>query len=223
MNVLNQDYVGKDEYRRIAGGANPPRIEELKDGSGNAEWTSWSLGQGGMIAPRQDCIPARTTLVRFSSFRDGVPKDKASGPQYFGRDAASGAWWLDWVAYKAIEHYADRIGESVAYAVRQVCAVPIEWSDMSYVVQGTTRSPLMVYAGMGKPVKAAQGVIDPLARGKPRIEQYYIPGLSDPDLNKKAIIVHSHAPLDPTMAEKGAKKRTEIATAMRARIGGGVR
>jgi hypothetical protein len=218
MDVLNQEYVGKEEYRRIAGGASAPRLKHLKDGSGDAIWTDWEPGEGGMIAPRPEYIPSGRPLVRFGSFRDGAPREEASGPQYFGRGAASGAWWLEWSAYKTIERYSDQIGESVTFAIRLICAIPKEWGDLSYIVQGTTRSPLMAYAGHGRPARWGKGVIDPLARGKPRIEQLYIPGLSEPDLNKKAIIVHSHAPVDPKLAYKGARLRAEQGAAARQRM-----
>ncbi len=218
MDVLNQEYVDNEDYLRIAGGASPPKLKHLDDGSGNAVWTEWLPGEGGMIGPRPEYIPAGKKLVRFGSFRDGAARDEASGPQYFGRATASGAWWLEWSAYKTIEQYADQIEESVTFAIRLVCAVPKEWGDLSYVVQGTTRSPLMAYAGHGRPARWGKGVIDPLARGKPRIEQLYIPGLSDPDLNKKAIIVHSHGALDPRVAFKGARRRAEQEAAMRQRI-----
>jgi hypothetical protein len=217
--VLNSEYVDKDEYRRIAGGALKPGYEDIDDGSGDARLTDWRPGDGGMISPRPEIIPAGRHLVRFAGLSPKKDTQKVRpAPQYFGSGAASGAWWIEWSAYKSIERYADRIGESVAYAMRQVCAVPPGWSDMSYLVQGTTRSPLFAYAGHGKPVKAEKGVIDPLARGKPRIEQLYIPGLSDPDLNKKAIIVHSHAAIDPTMSHKGARGKAEFEAARRKRL-----
>lgn len=222
MAVLNEHYFMKDElgetYLRIAGGENAPRLVERNDGSGFAKWTDWAPGEGGIIAPRPQYIPAGKTLVRFGSFRDGAARDEASGPQYFGQAAASGAWWLEWSSYQAIERYADQIVESVTFAIRLVCAVPKEWGDLSYVVQGTTRSPLMAYAGQGRPARWGKGVIDPLARGKPRIDQLYIPGLWEPDLNKQAIITHSHAPVDPRVAFKGARRRTEQDAAMRQRL-----
>ena len=204
MAALNDGYFANDDYRRIAGGASFPKLALRNDGSGHAEWTDWAPGEGGLISTRSHLIPPGTRLVRFAGLREG-----RTAPLYFGQGAASGVWWMEWGAYKAIERYADKIEESVTYAVRQVCAVPAEWSDLSYVVQGTTRSPLMAWAGMGRSVMSGQGIIDPLDRGKPKIEQYYIPGLSDPDLNKKAIFISHHGPLDPGMSREGARRAQE--------------
>ena len=85
---------------------------------------------------------------------------------------------------------------------------------MSYVIQGTARSPILAWAGRGK----VGGGIDPLATGKPVIDQLYIPGLSDPDLNKAAVLVHSHGPLDPEMAKAGARQVAEQHALMQARL-----
>lgn len=238
MAALNEEYLKQPEFLREARGENRPWRKVIDQVSRTYEWVDWTAGEGGIISPRRYDIPAGTTLVRFGAFRDGADKDRtpeqnanpalrsaterASGPLYFGKLVASGAWWLEWPAYKAIEQYADRIGEAVAYAVREVCAVPPEWSDMSFVIQGTTRSPLVAYAGIGRVVNARSGRIDPSAPGKPRIDQLFIPGLSYPDLNKQAIIVHSHGPLDPAMAVKGARKQAESMDAMRKRMTAGV-
>lgn len=215
MDAINQNYFNDDEkksiYLRIASGERAPAL--VKDAAGFGHWTDWRPGEGGIISPRERVISTGTTLVRFS----GHPKwdGKISyGPQDFGMHAAAGAWWLDWSAYKAIEGYADKIGESVALAVRQVCAVPEEWSNMSYVVQATTRSPIGAWTGLGR----VGGDIDPLAPGKPLIKQLYLPGMFEPDLNKAAVLVHSHGPLDPEMAKPGARKAAEQHAQMQARL-----
>ncbi len=227
MDTLNEQYFKNDDYRRVAGGANMPRLVRPDGGSGEAEWSDWSPGDGGLVSTRSEYIPGGTVLVRFGGLKATKIKDEQTGlvkqtwtaPQYFGPGAAAGAWWLDLTAYKAIERYADAIGESVTYAVRQVCAVPAEWSDLSYVVQGRTRSPLMAWAGLGRSVMAKDGtIIDPLAPGKPQIEQYFIPGMWDPDFNKAAIFISHHGPLDPVMGHPGARRQLEERAAQMKRM-----
>lgn len=238
MAALNEEYFDQPEALFEARGDSRPRRKIIDEVARTYEWTDWTAGEGGIVSPRRYPIAAGITLVRFGGFGDGAAKDRtreqiedpfkrdrkerASGPLYFGAMVALGAWWLEWSAYKAIEQYADRIGESVAYAVREVCAVPPEWSDLSFVIQGTTRSPLLAYAGIGRVVNARSGKIDPSAHGKPLIDQLFIPGLSYPDLNKKAIIVHSHGPLDPEMSVKGARQNAESTAAMHMRLKAGV-
>lgn len=90
---------------------------------------------------------------------------------------------------------------------------------MSYVIQGTTRSPLLAWAGRGK----IGGGIDPLAPGKPVIDQLFIPGLANPDLNKAAVLVHSHGPLDPEMSKAGARRAAEQHAQMLARLRAGAK
>ena len=206
-----------------------------RDGTRNraAGISGSGLPNGGIIDPREHKIKEGTTLIRFGGFPKMYQRETASfvdgGAQYFGSQTASGEWWLDWENYKTIQDHADRTRESVTYVLRQMCAVPDEWSDMSFVIQAVSRSPLLAYKGHGRAANIRDksgkltGRINPTAVNAPLIEQLFIPGLNSPDLLKRAIFVHGKGFLDSGMSKKGARQQAEQKAAMHARLSAGVR
>lgn len=186
------------------------------------------LPNGGIIDPEEIPIPTGTTLIRFGGFPKMYQREiddyVDGGAHYFGPQVASGEWWLDWENYLVVQNYADLKRESVTFALRETCAVPLEWSDMSFVVQATSRSPLLAYKGYGRAAnirdKAGKltGRINPSAGDKPLIKQLFIPGLNSPDLMKRAIFVHGKGFLDKGMSEKGARRKAEEDAARLARL-----
>jgi len=208
MVAINQEAFDRPQTLMMARGQQLGRLRHLSAGDGYSPDGGLN---GGIIAPQRHLIPAGTTLVRFggSPWRDARP---------FVPKVASGEWWLDWPNYKTVEAYADKLGESVAYAVRHLCAVPDDWSDMSFLIQGTTRSPLLSYTGEGREAVTRSGTIDPRSSGKPTLDQLFIPGLSSPDLRKKAILINGQTFLDPAMSKRGALARKKADDAMRQRL-----
>lgn len=186
------------------------------------------LPNGGIIDLEKITLETGTTLVRFGGFPKMYQREiddyVDGGARYFGPQVASGEWWLDWENYLAVQDYADLKRESVTYALRETCAVPLEWSDMSFVVQAVSRSPLSAYKGYGRAAnfrdKAGRLTerINPSAGDKPLIKQLFIPGLNSPDLMKRAIFVHGKGFLDKGMSEKGARRKAEEEAARLARL-----
>lgn len=186
------------------------------------------LPNGGIIDPQPHTIAKGTTLIRFGGFPKMYQRETGSlvdgGAQYFGPQVASGEWWLDWEGYSAIERYADQKRESVTFALRQTCAVPDEWSDMSFVIQAVSRSSLLAYTGYGRAanIRNEKGKlvnrINPSTGDKPLIKQLFIPGLNAPDLRKEAVFVHGTGFLDPKMSKSGERAKAEQKAAMDARM-----
>ncbi|MEM9500723.1 MAG: hypothetical protein AAF941_02635 [Pseudomonadota bacterium] len=197
MHALNQDYFDRPESLKIARGENANRSPEPQRGDvlgldGNILSPATN---GGIKNPGKAMIPPGTTLVRF-----------ANAP--FVHHAAAGGWWLDFPNYKLVERYADAEGKPVATAMRELCAVPAEWSGMTLMIQARTRSPLLAYSGLGKPAFvhtkfSVTKSINPRAYSKTDVTQLYIPGLQSPDLLKKALIVRGYQMLDPGVSKKG--------------------
>lgn len=197
MVALNQDYFDRPETVRVAQGQSAVPSEKPRPGDvlGPDGKIISHASNGGMKAPRAITIPPGTTLVRF-----------ANAP--FVHHAAAGAWWLDFPNYKIVEQYADAQGKTVASAMRELCAVPVEWSSMTLLIQARTRSPLAAYTGYGKPAFADNGVsvmksVNPRTYSKKEVMQLYIPGLQSPDLLKKALIVRGYKLLDPAVSKRG--------------------
>ncbi|MFL0357300.1 hypothetical protein ACI5KX_12575 [Erythrobacter sp. GH1-10] len=208
MRAINQEYFDRPETLQMARGKQLGRLTHFPDGD---RYSNNGGRNGGMRAPKPRLIAPSTLLVRFggSPYRDARP---------FAAKVASGEWWLDDFRFKVLEAWANARGESITYAVRQLCAVPDEWSDMSYVVKARTRSPLMAYTGYGRPATAGKTRIDPRHDHRVDIEQLFIPGLASPDLRKAAIIVYEDRFIDPGMSGKGARREAETEAAMRARL-----
>lgn len=235
MDALNQEYFDRPETIELARGKQFVRLRHYADGD---RYEPDGGRNGGMRAPKPRPIPPATTLIRFGGFRDGASpnrtqeqnedhtkrdnKERGSGPQYFARQVAAGEWWLDEFRFNLITAWANARGESISYAVRRLCAVPEEWSDMSYLVKARTRSPLMAYAGYGRPADTGNGRIDPRHDTKIDIEQLFIPGLASPDLCKKAIFIFEDQFLASEMSRKGARGEAEREAAMRQRLAVGI-
>lgn len=213
MIAINKDAFDRPETREIAQGRQLGRLRHFPDGD---RYTEDGGLNGGIRNPQPRLIPPSTMLVRFggSAYRDARP---------FASKVAAGEWWLHDFQFSVLKAWADAKGESISYAVRQLCAVPDDWSDMSYVVKARTRSPLMAYAGYGRAATAGKSRIDPRHDHRLDIEQLFIPGLASPDLRKAAIIVYEDKFLDPAMSKAGALAQKRADEAMRARLTAGIR
>lgn len=197
MQAINQDYFDRPESIRLARGEGAVPTDKLQQGDilGPDGRKIVHASNGGMKSPRAILIPPGTTLVRF-----------ANAP--FVHHAAAGAWWLDFPNYKIVEDHADATGKPVPTAMRELCAVPVEWSGMTLLIQARTRSPLAAYAGLGKAAFAHNAInvtksINPRSYSTKDVTQFYIPGLQSPDLLKKALIVRGYNLVAPEVSTKG--------------------
>lgn len=216
MEAINDKAFAVPQFKAMAAGYGVGHYRSFDDGD---RWVEPSDEiNGGIRNPVPTLLPKGKRLVRFGGWNKRKLETNKLGPQFFASQTASGQWWLEWSDYYAIEQYADQINESVPYAIRQTCAVPSDWSDLSSVVQGVTRSPLRAYAGEGNIASGKNTVIDPAMPGKPVVRQLFIPGLSDPDLRKAAIFINGHGALDPGMSHEGKRAEAEREAAMRARL-----
>lgn len=227
MDAINQEYFDRPDAIKKARGGTMGGYRHTKHADGtvtDAYHSSSGDLNGGIIRPKPYLIPLNTVLIRFGGSQKSrdLKKDRSNATPMVPETAA-GAWWLDWSNYHKIERYADDIDEAVSYAVSQVCAVPGDWSDMSFLVQAVTRAPLWAYKGKGRVATNGDEIIDPKLGGKPDIDQLYIPGLASRDLRRLAIKIQGHSFLNPAMSKKGALAEKRADDAMRARLSAGVR
>lgn len=197
MAALNQEYFDRPEVLRMVQGQSA--VASATPGPGDILGPDGQImvpaSNGGIENPQELLIPPGTTLIRF-----------ANAP--FVHHAAAGAWWLDFPNYKIVEGYADDTNKPVQAAMRELCAVPEEWSGMTLLIQAVTRSPLAAYTGRGKPAVAQNKVsaiktIDPLRYSRQHVMQLYIPGLQSPDLLKQAMIVRGYTMVAPEVSLRG--------------------
>ncbi len=203
--ALNQEAFDRIESYELAKGRQFGRLKHT--GFGDKYMPDGGYN-GGIENPEFHPIPLSSLLIRF-----GGSAWKGSDP--FAGRVAAGEWWLDYDNLVRIVEYARAIDETLAYAVRQTCAVPDDWSDMTLLITGYTRSPLWAYKGLGNVAFGKKVTIDPKSPGKPAVEQLYIPGLNDPDLRRQALIVRTATFLHPAMSKPGALARMREQTRIR--------
>ncbi len=150
------------------------------------------LQNGGLVDVQTRVIAAGTRLVRFGS---GV----------LVPNVASGEWWLDWDAYKIVENYADSSGVSIPVAVRKLCCVPLEWNQMTLIIEARAIQPLLAYEGFGAPATARGGKdhVEPATANRLGLKQLFIPGLSDPDLRRDALLITGYGFLRHELSTAG--------------------
>ena len=155
---------------------------------------------GGIIDPKRCELQPGNILFRFGA--SGTPP----------MDVAKGPWWLESVAFDKAVSFANTHEINVGLAVRLLCLVPPEWSDLGTLIRVATRRPLLAYRGFGNsvvvPIKGGLGTLrlphqnDIAAR---RVYQLYIPGLVAPDskLRTDIITVEKSWKIDPRESMAG--------------------
>lgn len=205
MGTINQSYMQRPDAIRMARGQAVSmrpgaNLGEIYGPGGEVVGHSTN---GGIRNPRETEIPAGSTVMRF-----GVAPSVGN--------VAAGSWWLDFANYKKLESYADSHGASVGAAARMLCAVPVEWSSMTLLVQARTLQPLSAFIGEGNPAFATnavnvQSIVNPRLYSKDPVEQLFIPGLSNPDLRKQAILVRGYRMIPGAEAGIGYAPELQIA------------
>lgn len=227
MEPINQEYFDRPDAIKKARGRDTGGYRHAKGKDGQVLYDYIAEEgdlNGGIIRPKPYTIPRNTIIIRFGgsgkSHKPGIARKRAT-PMV--PETAAGEWWLDWQNYRLVERYADSTGESISYAVSQCCAVPNDWSDLSFLIQAVTRAPLICYKGKGRPATQGDEMIDPQSAGKPDIDQLFIPGLSNGDLRREAIKIQGQSFLNSAMNKKGALAKKRADDAMRARLTAGVK
>ena len=194
MTFINQKWFDMPESRLLASGADlRSSRSEIVSPSGEV---LARITNGGITAPRRVELSVATRIVRLAG--GGLPQD-----------AASGCWWLEWSQYKRVEVFADARGMSMPMAMRVLACVPLEWNEMTMVVQARLKLPLLAYAGASAPVvqKNPKFGVNELISGLDdvgaRIEQLYIPGMTSPDLRHDAVMVEGYGHLPANLSRNG--------------------
>lgn len=91
---------------------------------------------GGIEDPMRYEIPRGTRLLRFG--QGGVASL-----------VVQGEWWLAYNEFRKVLAFADQNKMGLGAAVRMLCAVPSDWSQLDLVVHVKTHGDLLAYAGPG--------------------------------------------------------------------------
>jgi len=153
---------------------------------------------GGMIAPQRYELTPGTKIFRF-----GVIERGALG-------VAAGPWWVERAELDQLIRFAETWDLTLGAAVRYLCLVPPEWSDITLLVRVRVERPLLAWRGL------ANSVVTPAAGGGPpvrlphqndvaarRVYQLFVPGLDAPGITQTAIAIENDYPLDRGDSRRG--------------------
>ncbi|MCP1831701.1 hypothetical protein J2R76_000129 [Bradyrhizobium sp. USDA 4532] len=165
----NQVAFHDPSSRMMAAGVDLRKSNAIVDLQGNVLAYAQT---GGMMAPTPFEIVPGEKLYRFGSVGAGMHR------------VAVGSWWLERGAFEKLVSFAQAHDLSIGMALRYLCLVPPEWSDVTILIRARANARLLAWRGLadtvvtktnngGPPVKMTQQN-EIAAR---RVYQLFIPGL----------------------------------------------
>ncbi len=128
---------------------------------------------GGMLDPQRAELKPGVSIYRFGG--GGRSADRI----------AQGAWWLEQRQFERLVSFANVHQMHVGLALRLLCLVPPEWSDLDMLVRARTRVGLLAWRGLAATVITPAGDGGPDVRlphrndiAEHRLHQIYVPGLT---------------------------------------------
>ena len=152
---------------------------------------------GGMLSPMRCELAPPAAIYRFG------------GAGRRPEAVAAGGWWVQKEEFEKLLSFAQAHGLGIGMAVRLLCLVPPEWSDISVLVRARVRRDLLAWRGLANSVVIAAGggpivsLPEQNEIAARRLRQLYIPGLDAPGMTNSAIRIENDYALDPTESLRG--------------------
>jgi hypothetical protein len=153
---------------------------------------------GGMLSPQRWQLDSGETIYRFGG--------AGRTPEAVSR----GAWWVQRREFERLLSFAQTHELGIGMAVRLLCLVPPEWSDIGLLVRARVQRSLLAWRGLANtaviPATSGGGGVrlphqnEIAAR---RLHQPYIPGLDAPGMTRSAIHIENNYLLDPAESVRG--------------------
>jgi hypothetical protein len=148
---------------------------------------------GGMMAPARFEILPGAKIFRFGNAGAGVHR------------LAAGSWWMEQPAFEKLTSFAQVHGVSIGVALRYLCLVPPEWSDVTMLIRARATAPLLAWRGIGNTVVTNARDGGPAVRmphqneiAARRLHQLFIPGLG-----AHVLQIEQEYPLDRLESRRG--------------------
>ncbi|MBR0778706.1 hypothetical protein JQ625_28095 [Bradyrhizobium diazoefficiens] len=190
MAFRNQGAFNNPGSRQMAAGNDLRASNAIVDLRGNVLAYAQT---GGMIAPTRFEILPGTKLYRFGNMSHGV------------RRVALGAWWLERAAFEKLANFAQVHECSIGLALRYLCLVPPEWSEVTVLIRARTNAQLLAWRGLANSVVTKAADDGPAVRmaqqnhvADRRIHQLFIPGNAPGFLS-----IEQDFPLDRAASQQG--------------------
>lgn len=166
---VNAEAFNRSNGRGLAMGTDFSRKNAIVDSRGNVLAYAQT---GGVISPSRFELREGDVIYRFGG--RGAPIDRI----------AAGAWWIERSQLDTLLAFANVHGLALPMALRILCLVPPEWSDLGTMIRARVRRPLLAWRGLGNSVlvRKTDGLGDvrlPSANeiAARRVYQLWIPGL----------------------------------------------
>lgn len=188
----NQTAFDSPDSYRMAMGVDLRASKAIVDLQGNVLAFAQT---GGMISPVRFVMQPGSTIFRFAG-KDAT----ASG-------AAEGRWWVEHQQFEKLVSFANAHELYLGMALRILCLVPPEWSDLSLLVRCRVRRPLLAWRGLGNSVvtpRAGGGLVTLPQQNEiaaRRLFQLFVPGLDKVD--RDTLVLEREFVLDPRAALQG--------------------
>ena len=150
---------------------------------------------GGMIAPHRWPLQQGSKLFRFAG--------RGSDPQ----SAAKGGWWIARDQFEKLLSFANVHDIGIGVAVRYLCLLPPEWSDLSHLIKCDVRKPILAWRGLGNTIitpRTGGGLVNMPHQNEiaeRRIHQLFIPGTAD--MGSDILAIEQDYSIDPKASLRG--------------------
>lgn len=154
---------------------------------------------GGILSPTRYELEEGTEIFRF-----GHSKAKVNGIK-------TGLWWVERPEFNKLTAFSQQTGVSLGAAVRILCMVPPDWSDLGTLIRCRVDRPLLALRGLGKPafVSSDDDAVpnaqirshnDNPAR---RLHQLFVPGLNRNNRADRALSITQVLTFSPEEQTRG--------------------
>lgn len=164
------------------------------------------ITNGGISSPQPWTIPAGSFIARFGSKRLGPRTNLSSGGLF--ATTAEGEWWLDRTNFDRVDGFAKTKGVGLPVAVRLLCCVPLEWSDLDVLIEAQTKQDLRAYRGLANAARVDKADFTESLPAIPdhngqMVRQLFIPGLTSGDVRHDALMINRQYFLSPELGRTG--------------------
>lgn len=193
MTFANDAAFADPRSRHMAMGVNLNARQAITDERGRV---LAYVQNGGIMSPMRHRLLPGQKIFRFG------------GAGQTPQQIAAGNWWIERPEFEKLVAFANVHGLSIGMAVRCLCLVPPEWSDVGQLIRARVVRDLLAWRGLGNsvvtPAKGGGTVVMPHRNeiAARRCHQLFVPGTSASGI-AAALAIENKYDLDPRESLRG--------------------
>ena len=194
MSFINQAAFNDPRTRQMAMGVDLRPNKAITDPQGRV---LIYVQTGGMLNPSRYELNPGTIVFRFGATSAGA------------ENVAKGGWWVEKPEFEKLFAFAQKWNIAIGMAMRALCLVPPEWSDVTLLVRARVTDPLLAWRGLANSVAtpAAAGPMVTMPHqndiSERRVNQLFVPGLAALPQTSPGLRVEQQYPLDARDSLRG--------------------